>query len=134
MVLVAGKKSVQATLGANCRPNPDGTPGGPCVDSKYPLKTSGNVTLHGGDTVTLLLGAPAGYVGWRAARIDGAGKEQITAVGEGKPATKTQKRWRLILPQKLSTRTKLLGFDVYYRNAYSSFEVGSIVKRAPAKK
>ena len=71
---------------------------------------------------------------WRLARLDGTGKEQAVDVGVGFAATKTQKRWRLTLPKRLSTRIKIVGFDVFYKNAYSSFEVGARVTRTRAKK
>jgi hypothetical protein len=132
MIVVSGKKSSQATLGTRCHPNPDGS-AGTCVETTYPLKTSGKVTLRAGERLTLLLGAPATDVRWRGARIDGTGKEQLVTVGAATPITKTQKRWRIQLPKRMSARTKLLGFDVVYKNAYSSFEVGARVTRTRAR-
>jgi len=126
MIVKVGKKSVQATLGTNCVPSADGQ--GSCTEASYPLKTTGKVTVKRGQQVTLLFGAPAGYVSWRAARLSAKGEEVITAKGEAKAVTKTKKRWRLTLPKNLSRSTKLLGFSVVYPNAYASFEVGAAVK------
>jgi hypothetical protein len=132
LVVVSGKKSAQATLGTRCHPGVNGSPGD-CAEAKYPLKTTGVVSLRAGERVTLLLGAPATDVSWRAARIDGTGKEQLVDVGTAFPATKTQKRWRIHLPKRMSRRTKLLGFDIVYKNAYSSFEIGAKVARTRAR-
>jgi hypothetical protein len=132
MIVVSGKKSAQATLGTRCHPNPDGGES-KCIETTYPLKTTSKVTLRAGERVTLLLGAPATDVRWRGARIDGTGKEQLVTVGAATPITKTQKRWRIQLPMRMSARTKLLGFDVIYKNAYSSFEVGARVARTRSR-
>lgn len=126
MVVKVGKQSVQATQGTSCQPAPDGTQS--CTESTYPLKTTGVLTLTRGGEATLLLKAAAGYVRWRAARIDGTGQEQLVAYGEAKVVTKTKKRWRVRLPKDLRRSTRLLGFDVVYPNAYSSFEVGAKVR------
>ncbi len=131
LIVVSGKKSTAATLGTRCHPGQNGT-AGDCTEAKYPLKTTGTVALRAGERVTLLLGAPATDVRWRAARIDGTGKEQLIDVGGAFPATKTQRRWRVHLPKKMSRRIKLLGFDVVYKNAYSSFEIGARVSRTRA--
>jgi hypothetical protein len=125
LIVKVGARSVQATLGTHCVPA-DGK--GNCTDAHYPLKTTGKVTISRGGQVTLLIGAPAGYVAWRAARVDGKGEEIITAKGEAKPITKTKKRWRLKLPKSLRRSTKLLGFSVTYPNAFAAFEVGASVK------
>ena len=126
LIVKVGKRSVQATLGTHCVPTADGK--GQCDTAAYPLKTTGSVTLSRGGEVTLLFGAPAGYVSWRAARIDGTGKEVPVATGEAKVVTKTKKRWRITLPKNLRRSTKLLGFSVNYPNAFASFEVGATVK------
>ena len=126
MVVKHGKQSVQATLGTACQPTADG--GQQCTEATYPLKTTGSLKLTRGGEVTLLLKAPAGYVRWRAARIDGRGQEQLVAYGEAKVVTKTKKRWRVKLPTNLKRSTKLLGFDVVFPSAYSSFEVGASVR------
>jgi hypothetical protein len=132
LIVMSGKKSAAATLGTRCHPGVDGAPGD-CAEAKYPLKTTGTVPLRAGERLTLLLGAPATDVRWRAARVDGLGKEQLIEVGVAFPATKTQKRWRVHMPKKLSKRIKILGFDVVYKNAYSSFEVGARVTRTRAR-
>jgi hypothetical protein len=126
MVVKHGKQAVQATLGTSCQPTATG--GSQCNEATYPLQGTGAVRVSRGGTVTLLFRAPAGYVRWRAARIDGAGQEQLTAYGEAKVVTKTKKRWKIVLPKNLRASTKLLGFDVVYPNAYSSFEVGATVR------
>ncbi|MCW3010883.1 MAG: hypothetical protein JWO90_1287 [Solirubrobacterales bacterium] len=128
MVLKASKQSVQATLGAYCHPN--STAAENCsVVPRYPLKTTGTLRLRRGTTVTMLFRADAGNVTWRAARIDGRGREQLTATGVAKlVTTKSKRRWKLTLPKRLSRSTDLLGFDVQYPNAYSSFEVGLRVR------
>jgi hypothetical protein len=86
------------------------------------------VTISRGGEVTLLSSAPAGYVAWRAARLDSKGEEVILAKGEAKSVTKTKKRWRIKVPKTLRKSTKLLGFSVTYPNAFAAFEVGAIVK------
>ncbi len=123
LFLKASKQSVQATLGARCHPDQSGS--GNCVEAAYPLKTTGTLKLKPGTTVTLLFRADAGNVTWRAARIDGRGQEQATATGVAKLVTRrTKRRWQITLPKRLSKSSDLLGFDVQYPNAYSSFEVG----------
>ncbi len=123
MFVKASKQSVQATLGARC--HPDMTGSGNCVEVAYPLKTTGTLKLRPGTTVTLLFRADAGNVTWRAARIDGRGQEKATAIGTAKLVTRrTKRRWQITLPKNLSRSSDLLGFDVQYPNAYSSFEVG----------
>ncbi len=129
LIVKSGKKAAAATLGIRC--HPDDCPSE--ANHKYPLRTTGTVPLRAGETVTLLLGAPATDVRWRVARIDGLGKEQLIDVGVAFPATKTQKRWRARMPKKLSKRVKILGFDVMYKQAYSSFEVGAKVTRTRAR-
>jgi hypothetical protein len=126
MIVKVGKKSVQATLGTHCVPTADG--GGSCSEADYPLKTTGKVTIKARQHITLLFGAPAGDVSWRAARVTSKGVEVITAKGEARPVTKTKKRWRLTLPKSMRKSTKLLGFNVNYPNAFASFEVGASVR------
>jgi len=133
MIVKVGNKSVQATVGTRCVPDARGK--GACTDAVYPLKTTGSVTLRPGGEAELLLGAAAGDISWRAARIDGAGKEKILrfggtpVTGEAKRVTKTGKRWRITLPKTLSRSTDLLGFSVVYPNANAAFEVGAKVIR-----
>lgn len=129
MFLKAEKQSVQATLGAYCHPN-DTTPGNCSAGPAYPLKTTGALKLRRGADVTLLFRADAGNVTWRAARIDGRGQERLTASGVAKlVTTRSKRRWRIKLPKKVSLSSDLLGFDVQYANAYSSFEVGLKLRR-----
>ena len=128
MFVKAGKQSVQATLGAYCHPA-DGSAGNCSKGPSYPLKTTGKVTLKRGAGVTLLFRANAGNVTWRAARIDGRGQEKITASGVAELVTrKSKRRWKIMLPKNVSVSSALLGFDVQYPNAYSSFEVGLKVR------
>lgn len=126
LIVKVGSRSVQATLGTHCVPTADGSGG--CTEATYPLQTTGRVTIRRDGEVTLLSGAPAGYVAWRAARIDGRGEEVIVAKGEARSITKTKKRWRIKLPKNLRRSTKLLGFSVTYPNAFAGFEVGATVK------
>lgn len=127
MLLKSQKQAVQATLGNHC--HPDAANSGKCVEVDYPLKTNAVLKLRPGTTVTLLFRADAGDVKWRAARIDGRRQERLTATGEAKLASrKTKRRWIITLPKRLSRSTDLLGFDVVYPNAYSSFEVGAKVQ------
>jgi hypothetical protein len=132
MIVKVGKQAVEATLGTYCHPQADGT--GKCGQADYPLKGTGKVTLYQNGTVKLLLRAQASRVAWRAARIDGTGKERIVAVGEAKPLLKTHRQWQMKLPKNLSRTTDLLGWDVNYPYAYSSFEVGAKVRKAKPKK
>jgi hypothetical protein len=129
LIVKYGKKSVQATLGSHCVPTPDGK--GSCVQADYPLQTTGTVTVSRRGKVTLLLTAPATYIRWRAARPvpgDTKNPERIYATGEAFAVTKTKKRWRLTLPGDLRRSATLMGFDVLYSQAYSSFEVGINVR------
>lgn len=129
MFIKAQKQSVQATLGAYCHPD-DTSPANCSAGPPYPLKTTGTLKLKRGADVTLLFRADAGNVTWRAARIDGRGQEKITASGVATlVTTKTKRRWKIKLPKKVSLSSDLLGFDVQYPNAYSSFEVGLKVRR-----
>lgn len=125
LIVKDGKKSVQAKLGDHCIPTPSkiDCQGG----SNYPLTTSPDITLRPNGTVELLFGAKAGYVAWRAARVDGHGDEVIAASGEAKVVTRTKKRWRIVLPKNLSRSIKVLGLSVQYANGFSSFEVGARV-------
>jgi hypothetical protein len=94
------------------------------------LKTTGTLKLRRGAEVTLIFRGDAGNVTWRAARIDGRGQEKLTASGVAALVTKKSKRrWRITLPKNVSLTSDLLGFDVQYPNAYSSFEVGLKVRR-----
>ncbi|MDQ3631705.1 MAG: hypothetical protein M3417_10645 [Actinomycetota bacterium] len=129
MFVKSGKQSVQATLGAYCHPaDPD--PANCSKGPSYPLKTTGRLTLKRGAKVTLLFRGNAGDVTWRAARIDGRGQEKLTASGVAGLVTKRSKRrWQITLPKNVSLSSDLLGFDVQYPNAYSSFEVGLKVRR-----
>lgn len=134
LIVQSYKQKAPATLGYHCVPKEDGT-GGVCTDAEYPLKFTNTVTIRPNGTVTVLLGAPADFLRWRTARIDGRGQEQLTALGEGRAVTKTRKRWRIKLPKRISRTTDLMGFDVVYSNAYSSFEIGAKVgKTVPTKK
>lgn len=126
MIVKARRQSVQATLGTHCVPTADGN--GDCSEATYPLKTTGVLKVHRGDSVTLLFAAAVGDVRWRAARIDGRGEEQLTATGIAKVVTKTKKRWKISIPKNLRRSSKLLGFDVRSPNAYASFEVGLVVQ------
>ncbi len=129
MFVKSGKQFTQATLGAFCHPasaDPANCGKGP----SYPLKTTGTLKLRRGAEVTLLFRGDAGNVTWRAARIDGRGQEKLTASGVASLVTrKSKRRWRITLPKNVSLTTDLLGFDVQYPNAYSSFEVGLKVRR-----
>lgn len=127
MVVKVGKKSAEATLGTYCHPDSDGS--GRCEDATFPLKTTGRVSIRANGTVELLLGAGAAAISWRAARVDANGKEVITALGDARSVTRTYKRWRFKLPKRLSKNSTLLGFNVNYPYAYSSFEVGAKVLR-----
>lgn len=124
-IVKAGKKSAEATLGSYC--HPDGNGSGVCEEATFPLKTTGTVKIRPGREVQMLSGAVAQTVFWRAARINGRGEEVIVAKGQAKATTKTFKRWRLVLPKKLSKSVDLLGFAVQYPYAFSSFEVGAKV-------
>lgn len=126
LVVKHGKQSVQGTLGTNCQPTPEG--GQQCAEATYPLQTTGKVTLTRGKEVQLLLKAPAGYVRWRAARVNGVGEEVLIKFGEARVATKTKKRWKFTVPKDLRKSTTILGFDVVYPSAYASFEVGAKVR------
>jgi hypothetical protein len=132
MILKYGKQSVQATVGQYCIPTADGK--GQCETATYPLKTTGRITVRQHGRVTLLLGAPAGYITWRAARITGSKKnpESITATGEATVVGRSKKRWTVQLPKNLRTSSDLLGFNVVYPSGFSAFEVG--VKVLKAKK
>lgn len=132
LIVRSGTKNTQATLGARCHPA-QAPAEGDCQNVTYPLKTTGTVSLRAGERLTVLLGAAATDIRWRLARVDGTGKEQAVDVGVAFRATRTQKRWRLTLPRRLSTRIRILGFDVFYKNAYSSFEVGAKVTRTRAR-
>jgi hypothetical protein len=132
LVVLVGKKYTPATLGANCRPGPDGAPG-ECAKAKYPLKTKGIAAVRRGGTLQALVAVGANYVRWRAVRIDKHGKEQINASGEAWPIKNWNRRWRVKIPRELKRSTRLIGFDVLYPNAYSSFEVKVRVLRAKPK-
>lgn len=125
MVVKAGKKSAEATLGSYCHPDANGS--GTCGDAVFPLKTTGTVKIRANGEITLLLGAVAQNVVWRAARINGKNEEVIVAKGSARAVTKSYKRWRFKLPKRLSKSTDLLGFAVQYPYAFSSFEVGAKV-------
>jgi len=134
LIVQSYKQKAPATLGYNCVPKADGS-GGDCTDATYPLKFTNTVTIRPNGEVTVLLAAPASYLRWRTARIDGKGEEQITGLGEAKRITKTAKRWRIRLPKRISRSTDLMGFDAVYPNAYSSFEIGvKIGKPMPTPK
>jgi hypothetical protein len=134
LIVDAEKKRAPATLGSHCVPFADGT-GGECKqDYTYPLKVSNTLTIRPGGQVTLLLGAPAEFVRWRVARIDGKGEEVITALGEAKAVTKTRKRWRITLPRRISRSSKLMGYDLQYENGYASFEIGARIGKVVPKK
>lgn len=126
MIVKHGKQSVQATLGTNCQPTATG--GQECADAKYPLATTGRVTLTRGKEVKLLLKASAGYVRWRAARVTSAGEEVLLTYGEANVVSKTKRQWRLTVPKDLRKSATILGFDVVYPSAYASFEVGAKVR------
>lgn len=134
LIVQAEKKRAPATLGSHCVPFADGT-GGECKqDFVYPLKTSNTLTIRPGGQVTLLLGAPAEFVRWRVARVDGRGEEVITALGEAKSVTRTGKRWRITLPRSIRRTSKILGIDLQYANGYASFEIGARIGKVVPKK
>lgn len=135
MIVQSYKQKAPATLGYNCVPKPDGT-GGQCSElPDYPLKFTNTVTIRPGGELTLLLRAPADYVRWRTARVDGKGEEVITAQGEARAVTKTRRRWRITLPRRISRTTDLMGYDVQSTLHYSSFEIGAkIGKTVPRAK
>ncbi len=134
LIVDAEKKRAPATLGSHCVPFADGT-GGECKqDYTYPLKVSNTLTIRPGGKVTLLLGAPAEFVRWRVARIDGKGEEVITALGEAKAVTKSRKRWRITLPRRISRSSKIMGYDLQYENGYASFEIGARIGKVVPKK
>lgn len=116
-----GKKSIQATVGTYCVPKPDGT--GDCQSAEsYPLKTKGRLTVSRGGTITLLFGAPAGDVMWRAARLSKTGREVGTGYGRAVVVTKTGKRWKIKLPKDLRRSSTIIGIEAQSTNAYASFE------------
>lgn len=130
LIVQSYKQKAPATLGYNCVPRADGS-GGECTElPEYPLKFTNTVTIRPNGEVTLLLRAPADYVRWRTARIDGRGEEVITAQGEGRAVTKTRRRWRIELPKRISKSTDLMGFDVQSTLHYSSFEIGAKIGKA----
>ncbi|WP_205698936.1 hypothetical protein [Conexibacter sp. SYSU D00693] len=138
MFVQYGGKTVQAKLGSYCHPNAQGT--GECLEldpkKDYPLKDAATITVRQGEDVTLLFKHTVSHLAWRAARIDGLGEERITWTGTGRAVTKTFRRWKIKLPRTMARSSDVLGFDVNYPNAYSSFEVRiKVLKaRAAAKK
>jgi hypothetical protein len=129
LILKTGTQSVAATLGYRCIPTPEGNDCPSTGQPVPPYKTTGTLKVKAGDQITLLFGAPVGDVNWWTARVNGLGKEALTAKGAAKIVSKkVKKRWRITLPKNLRKSSTILAVYAVSPNAQALFEVGLKVR------